>query len=125
MNQFGTLVRASREATNLSFAELSQAIVEKGGQRISRAQLCLLESGARICTLSLAYDIARGLEVDLQTMVSAAFQDRLAHAYKREVKALEEFIRGHRLGKKLEVSSITSGMEAGSLSEDSDHESRT
>ena len=111
MNEFGTLVRESRESRNLSFAELSRAIVKKGGKRISRTQLCLLESGARICTLDLAYDISRGLEVDLQTMVSAVFQDRLAHAYEREAKTLEDFIKEHRLGKKLDVDSITSRLQ--------------
>ncbi len=114
MSKFGTLVCTSREAKNLSFAELSQAIVKKGGKRISRAQLCMLESGARIPTLDLAYDIGRGLEVDLQTIVSAAFEDRIAHSYNREVKALEEFIKEHRLGKKLDVSRISPGMQDGS-----------
>ena len=108
MSKFGTLIRTSREVKSLSFAELSRAIVKKSGKRISGAQLCMLESGARTCTLNLAYDISRGLEVDLQTVVSAAFEDRIAHSYNREVKALEEFIKGHRLGKKLDVSSITS-----------------
>ena len=111
MNQFGTLVRESRESRNLSFAELSQVIEKKSGRSISRAQLCLLENGGRNCTMDLAYDIHRGVEVDLQTMVSAVFQDRLAYAYEREVKTLEGFVKGHRLGKKLDVNSITSGLQ--------------
>lgn len=109
MSEFGTLIRSIREEKGLSFADLSRLITDKSGTRISRAQLCMLESGSRICTLSLAYDISRGLEVDLQTFVSAAFRDRLAYAYQRETEGLELFTRKNRLEKTLDISRILQG----------------
>ena len=108
MNQFGTLVRESRETSNLSFAELSRAIEKKGGGQVSRSQLCLLEGGMRIPTMDLAYYIGRALNIDLQTVISAALNDRLMHVYEREVIATEKFIKGHRLGKKLDVVRLVS-----------------
>lgn len=106
MTEFGHLIQQARERQGWSLSDVVAAMKKTGGAEISRSQLCLIEQGSRIVTLTIAYDLCRALHLEFQSAISAACHDRATHALNREKYALEQFAKKKRLGKKLDVTGI-------------------
>lgn len=106
MTEFGSLALEAREEKGWSLSDVIAAMKKTGGAEISRSQLCLIEQGSRIVTLTIAYDLCRALHLGIQDGISAAHRDRVTYALSRENNSLEQFAKEKRLGKKLDVTGI-------------------
>ena len=92
VTEFSDLIRKNREKRSLSMRALERLLRERNnGPSISRSLISYLETGDRVPTYDVAYEIAEALEMDPIDAIEAAYISRVKHGQEKEEKYLKDF----------------------------------